>query len=258
MKRFAKYLLVLCLVPVVLAYLYVYYKANFQYEEQSQLSSFNYEQYTNSDLNLPLSEGGILGPEVNILNYAEAQINKDIERFALLNAKKTLRKVGPKRRIYWNDLTFAQRNQRLVNVGKSYVGNCTGRKSNCKIFTQRLVLIASGKEAYIPTTWPNAYGYQWHEGPYIERAASQKIEDALPGAFVQMNLNYIENGRRLPHTALVSRNSNGKVYFIENARRRPPDKNTYCIRESSRTHKWFNENTSGRFTIYYITNGQQV
>ncbi len=209
-----------------------------------------------------------LGDSLNAGHAALAKVRTRVQIEKKLQKKKFLNRrtyVHPKRRLTWVKITQEERNHRIMLQAEHDVSQpdrirCKGVNSNCKKYIFELISNASGGVAKVPFTYPNAYGWKWYENEFAKEVESQEISNARPGQIVQMNYNVYENGRRLPHTFTIVKNDLKKklIWVVENARRKPPDKSTYCLRRISIKWSEFEKRTSGRYTIYHMTGGRET
>ncbi len=78
---------------------------------------------------------------------------------------------------------------------------------NCKEWARKVVFDASKGVVSLPSTYPNANGWQWYGSSYVQQLSG--ISATLPGDVVQMNL---QTG---PHTAIVFSNDGTNVCWME-------------------------------------------
>lgn len=145
---------------------------------------------------------------------------------------------------WWKSLSQFSRNWEIMmraNKDKDkYVG------LNCKMWAQKVVLDASHGVVSVPTTYPNAYGWQWNSSPYVQKLNS--IYAAMYGDIVQMN---IAAG---PHTAIVLGQDGTNVCWIESNWNLDNTVHTRC----QTIQQFLNSVTFGgvqKYTTYRITGG---
>ncbi len=154
---------------------------------------------------------------------------------------------------WWRSLSQMERNQAILDRSARDINMYVGL--NCKQWVQRVVADASRGVVWVPTTYPDAYGWTWNSSKYAVRVYMD-IRTVQPGWIVQMN-RWGRNGGITPHTAIVVGRSTDGIYWIESNYAPKFDDNTVRLR--SETFADFERatfiNGTYRYSMYYVRGG---